>query len=162
MKTHAKDFWQFIKFGLVGISNTIVSYAVYCISYYLFHTNVYVANILGFIISVLNAYIWQSLFVFNSKEQEREHKQPWWRVLLKTYAAYAFSGLFLSELFLFLWLDVIHISKYLEPISAWITGMGIVLTAKEAAVSIAPFLNMIFTIPINFCINKFWVYNKKK
>lgn len=36
------------------------------------------------------------------------------------------------------------------------------MTAKDLAVSLAPFLNMVFTIPINFCINKFWEYKQKR
>lgn len=151
--------WQFIKFGLVGVSNTVVSYVTYSLCYYVFHTNVHVANIVGFIISVLNAYIWQSRFVF--KESEEGEHRVWWQVLIKTYISYAFSGLFLTEVLLLLWLNVIHIEQFLEPLAAWITNIGISMTAEDAAVSLAPFLNMVVTIPINFCINKFWAYRQK-
>lgn len=163
-KTTAKTkglaaLWQFIKFGLVGVSNTVVSYVTYSICYYVFHTNVHVANIVGFIISVLNAYIWQSKFVF--KESEEGEHRVWWQVLIKTYISYAFSGLFLTEVLLVLWLNVLHIEQYLEPVVGWLAGFGFSMTAKDAAVSLAPFLNMVVTIPINFCINKFWAYRQK-
>ncbi len=157
--------WQFIKFGLVGVSNTIVSYVTYTIVYYLLRNRigdaaVHVANIAGFILSVLNAYIWQNKFVF--KESEEGEHRIWWQVLIKTYISYAFSGLFLTEVLLLLWLNVIHIEQYLEPVALWIAGFGVSMTAVEAAVQIAPFLNMVVTIPINFCINKFWAYRQKK
>lgn len=151
--------WQFIKFGLVGVSNTVVSYVTYSICYYAFHTNEHVGNIAGFIISVLNAYIWQSKFVF--KESEGGEHRVWWQVLIKTYISYAFSGLFLTEVLLVLWLNVLHIEQYLGPIVEWVAGFGLSMTAKDAAVSLAPFLNMVVTIPINFCINKFWAYRQK-
>lgn len=151
--------WQFIKFGLVGVSNTVVSYVTYSICYYTFHTNEHVGNIVGFIISVLNAYIWQSKFVF--KETEGGEHRVWWQVLIKTYISYAFSGLFLTELLLLLWLNVLHIEQYLEPVVGWIAGFGLSMTARDVAVSLAPFLNMVVTIPINFCINKFWAYRQK-
>lgn len=151
--------WQFIKFGLVGVSNTVVSYVTYSVCYYVFHSNVHVANILGFIISVLNAYIWQSKFVF--KESEEGEHRVWWQVLIKTYISYAFSGLFLTEILLIVWLDLLNISQYLEPLIVWLGGFGINMTAVDAAVSLAPFLNMVITIPINFCINKFWAYRQK-
>lgn len=151
--------WQFIKFGLVGVSNTVVSYVTYSLCYHVFHTNVHVANIVGFIISVLNAYIWQSKFVF--KESEAGEHRVWWQVLIKTYISYAFSGLFLTEVLLLLWLNVLHIEQYMGPIAVWIANFGLSMTAKDVAVSLAPFLNMVVTIPINFCINKFWAYRQK-
>lgn len=151
--------WQFIKFGLVGVSNTVVSYVTYSVCYYVLHTNVHVANIAGFVISVLNAYFWQNKFVF--KESKDGEHRVWWQVLIKTYISYAFSGLFLSEVLLLLWLNVIKIGQYLEPIATWLNGFGLAMTAEDVAVSIAPFLNMVVTIPINFCINKFWAYRQK-
>ena len=141
-------FWQFIKFGLVGVSNTVVSYVTYSLVYYWIlgsapmvdGIRVQIANVAGFVISVLNAYIWQSKFVF--KEQEDGEHRVWWKVLIKTYISYAFSGLLLTSLLLAFWLDILHIEQYV-------------------AVSLAPFLNMVVTIPINFCINKFWAYRQK-
>lgn len=153
-------FWQLIKFGLVGVSNTVVSYVVYSVCYYVLHTNVHVANVAGFIISVLNAYFWQSRFVFRETD-DGEHR-VWWQVLVKTYVSYAFSGLFLTEVLLILWLNIIHLGQYLGGISDWLAGFGLSFEPNDLAVSLAPFLNMIITIPINFCINKFWAYRQKK
>ena len=98
----------------------------------------------------------KSRFVF-AESKEGEHR-IWWQVLIKTYISYAFTGLFLTELLLFLWLDVIHIDQYLQPVATWMAGYGVIMTPKDLAVSIAPFLNMVFTIPINFCANKFWAF----
>lgn len=159
--------WQFIKFGLVGVSNTVVSYVTYSLTYYWIlgvsamtdDIKVQIANVVGFVISVLNAYIWQSKFVF--KEQESGEHRVWWKVLIKTYISYAFSGLFLTAVLLALWLKVVHIEQYLGGVAQWLTGFGLQLSATDVAVSLAPFLNMVITIPINFCINKFWAYRQK-
>ncbi len=151
--------WQFIKFGMVGVVNTVVSYVTYSICYYVFHTNAHVANIVGFIISVLNAYILQSRFVF--KESEEGEHRVWWKVLIKTYVSYSFTGLFLAEVLLILWLNILRIDRFLGPAAEWMVSMGVSMTAKDLAVSLAPFLNMAITIPINFCINKFWAYRQK-
>lgn len=159
--------WQFIKFGLVGVSNTVVSYVTYSLTYYWIlgtstmsdDIKVQIANVVGFVISVLNAYIWQSKFVF--KEQEDGEHRVWWKVLIKTYISYAFSGLFLTAVLLALWLKVVHIEQYLGGVAQWLTVFGLQLSATDAAVSLAPFLNMVVTIPINFCINKFWAYRQK-
>lgn len=151
--------WQLIKFGLVGVCNTIVSYTVYSICYYVFHTSVHVGNVMGFIISVFTAFLLQSRFVF--KESEDGEHRVWWQVLIKTYISYAFTGLFLTELLLILWLNVLNIGQYLIPVTELLADYGFSMKPEDLAVSIAPFLNMVFTIPINFCVNKFWAYRQK-
>lgn len=153
-------FWQLIKFGLVGVCNTVVSYTVYSVCYHVFHTGVHMANIMGFVISVFTAFLLQSRFVF-AESEEGEHR-VWWQVLIKTYIAYAFTGLFLTEVLLIFWLDVMNIKQYLMPVIAWMRGYGWYMKPEDLAASIAPFLNMAFTIPINFCVNKFWAYRQRK
>lgn len=122
---------QFIKFGIVGVSNTAVSLAVYYIFMYL-NLNLYIGNALGFILGTLNAYIWNSKFVFK-KDKERKNSV----IIVKTYIGYAFS-LLLSELLLFIWVDVLHIPEALAPV-----------------------INLFITVPLNFLMNKLWVYGGK-
>ena len=114
---------------------------------------------MGFIISVLNAFFWQSKFVF--KESEEGEHRIWWQVLIKTYISYSFSGLFLTELLLVFWLNVINLGQYLGGVAAWINSFGIAMSGYDLAVSAAPFLNMVITVPINFLVNKFWAYRQK-
>lgn len=124
-------FMQFIKFGLVGISNTAISYVTYlivCLLGFSFHTG----NILGFIVSVLNSFYWNNKYVFTVHENER---RTWWKALFKTFISYAFSGLILTEILLTLWIEIFHISQL-----------------------IAPLINLLVTIPINFIMNKLWAY----
>ena len=157
--------WQFVKFGLVGVSNTVVSYVTYTVVYFLLRNQledaaIHIANVAGFIISVLNAYFWQSRFVF--KESEDGEHRVWWQVLLKTYVSYAFTGLFLTEVLLLFWINVINLGQFLDSPAEWLrTSFGLNMSPKDLAVSIAPFLNMVVTIPINFLINKFWAYRQK-
>ena len=159
--------WQFIKFGMVGLSNTAVSMIVYNVVYYICRTvmeeNVamQLGNVAGFVISVLNAYMLQSRFVF--KETEDGEHRVWWKVLIKTYIAYSFTGLFLTAVLLLFWSNVVHIEQYLGGASLWVNNhLSLNLTATDIGATIAPFLNMVITIPINFCINKFWAYRQKK
>lgn len=151
--------WQFIKFGMIGAMNTVVNYLIYSLCYYGLKTNVHIANFMGFAISVLNAFFWQSKFVF--KESEEGEHRIWWQVLIKTYISYSFSGLFLTELLLLFWLNVINLGQYLGTAAAWIGNFGITMTGYDLAVSVAPFLNMVITVPINFLVNKFWAYRQK-
>ena len=127
--------YQFIKFGIVGASNTLIAYVIYSICVYL-GIHYLLANALGFFISVLNAYYWSDRFVF--KKGECESRSAIW-TLAKTYTAYGSTGLLLASIFLYLYVDKLHISEY-----------------------IAQLLVLVVTIPLNFIINKFWSFKTKK
>lgn len=135
---------QFLKFGLVGLTNTVISYTINVLtllslkSFNLKYDYV-IANILAFGLSVLWSYNLNSRLVFKAEEGE---KRSTGRTLLKTYASYGFSGIVLNNLLSTLWIQVIGISKFISPL-----------------------LNLIITIPTNFLLNKFWAYtgkNKKR
>ncbi len=127
--TDRKSFFdfvkQFIKFGLVGVSNTLISLAVY---YALVYIDVHyiIANVVAFIVSVLNAYYWNSRYVFSKKEGSN----PFFKTLL----VYG-STFLLSTGLLYVMVDLLHISELLAPI-----------------------INLCFTIPLNFLLNKFWAF----
>ena len=149
---------QFIRFGLVGVCNTIVSYVVYSVCYYLLDLNFHISNFWGFMIGVMSAYCLQSRFVFH--EDNDEERTKWWKVLIKTYSSYAFTGLVVAEILLIFWLDLIDISRYLNSLCGLLNHYNISISPTDLSVSIVPFLNMFITVPLNFCINKFWAYKK--
>ena len=135
-------FLQFVKFGLIGVSNTVVSYLIYALSLLLFSCagwtfrwDYVVANMIAFALSVLWSYYWNSRLVFTVEEGE---ERCWWKTLLRTYAAYAFTGLILSNVLSFVWVELVHAPKM-----------------------IAPILNLVISVPINFLLNKLWSYRKR-
>ena len=127
--------YQFIKFGIVGVSNTLIAYIAYSICVYI-GIHYLIANAIGFFISVLNAYYWSDRFVF--KKGEGESRSAIW-TLAKTYIAYGSTGLLLASILLYLYVDKLYISEY-----------------------IAQLLVLVVTIPLNFIINKFWSFKTKK
>ena len=127
--------YQFIKFGLVGISNTLIAYVTYSLCVYI-KIHYLIANAIGFLISVLNAYYWSDRFVF--KKKEGETRSSLW-TLAKTYIAYGSTGLLLASIFLYVYVDRLFISEY-----------------------VAQLLVLVVTIPLNFIINKFWSFKTKK
>ena len=127
--------YQFIKFGIVGASNTLIAYVIYSICVYI-GIQYLLANAIGFFISVLNAYYWSDRFVF--KKGEGESRSAIW-TLAKTYVAYGSTGLLLASILLYLYVDKLHISEY-----------------------IAQLLVLVITIPLNFIINKFWSFKTEK
>lgn len=123
-----KNILQFIKFALVGVSNTGISLGIYYMVLFINEDFYLMGHVLGFLISVVNSCYWNNRFVFQNKET------PFWKLLLKSYLAYGFSFLF-STISLVVMIQLLHISQI-----------------------IAPIVNIIVTTPLNFMISKLWTF----
>ena len=119
---------QFLKFGIVGFSNTVISLAIYYLFVWINPGWYLWGNAIGFVVSVANAYFWSRKYVF------KESKPIFWNGLFKSYAAYGASFLISTGL-LFLQIELFFVSE-----------------------KIAPIFNLIVTIPLNFLVNKFWTF----
>lgn len=133
-ETKLKTLYQFVKFGIVGLSNTFISYGVYVVCVFL-GMNYFVANAIGFVVSVLNSFYWNNKYVFTCAEGEKRALLP---ALLKTFISYGSTGLVLNSVLLYLFVNIFHINEY-----------------------VAPLINLIITIPLNFILNKLWAFNTK-
>lgn len=60
---------QLIKFGLVGVLNTFITFIVYNILNY-FGINYFISNGIGYVAGVANSYVWNKNWVFNSKGEK--------------------------------------------------------------------------------------------
>lgn len=58
---------QIVKFGLVGILNTFVSLSTILMLMNYFHISYILANFCGFILAVINSFIWNKLWTFYGK-----------------------------------------------------------------------------------------------
>ena len=126
---------QFLKFGMVGAVNTVLSYLITNACYYGFHLHEQICNLISFVITVLISYLLNSRFVFRQQDGNR---QPWYRALAKVYASYALTELVLMGILLFIQERLLGIPHF-----------------------IATFMNLCITVPLNFVLNKFWAYRKK-
>ena len=136
-------FLQFVKFGLVGVTSTVISYLIYLVSLLGLQTagcspkyDYLLAQVIAFLLSVLWSYFWNSRLVFKKEENET---RSFWKSLLKCYASYAFSGLFLNSVLAYLWVDILGIPK-----------------------AIAPLISLIIDVPVNFFMNKLWAFKTDK
>lgn len=128
-KEKDKNFIQFIKFGMVGGINTILSLSIQWISiacglYY------QVGCILAYIITVFVSYLLNGNLVFNDEKRRFSFK-----ALLKVYMSYSVTTLFLNSALLFFWNEIVHMNQMISPV-----------------------LNLVVTIPVNFILNKYWAY----
>ena len=140
-ETQWEALMQFVKFGIVGLSNTVISYVIYVGTLILFQKNnlipsvdYLVAQVIAFILSVLWSFYWNNKFVFEKADNEERNIV---HALIKTYISYAFTGLFLNSIFSLLWVEVLGIPKI-----------------------IAPIINLLVSVPLNFVMNKFWAFRK--
>ena len=122
---------QFVKFGLVGVSNTLVSWICYYIILWIDDNLYMLGSLVGTVVSIANAFIWNDRFVFKGQENDWKNRL---KRLGKTYVSYGGTSL-LSVLLLWIEVQLFGVSKV-----------------------IAPVVNLLITIPINFLINKFWTF----
>ena len=113
---------QFIKFGLVAVSNTAVSMAVYYIFLWISPDLYMVGSVLGTILSIANAFFWNDKFVFTGNANDWRSKL---KRLGKTYVSYGGTSILSNVL---LWIEV---------------------TFFSVSKTIAPIVNLLVTIPLN-------------
>lgn len=135
-----KPFVQFVKFGLVGVSNTAISYLLYVgilflLSGLAWKYDYILANVVSFTVSVIWSFYWNNKYVFKKAENSRRNM---WKALGKCFLSYGFTGFILENVLSYIWIDRVGISKY-----------------------IAPLLNLVFTVPTNFLLNKLWAFRDK-
>lgn len=120
---------QLVKFGIVGLTNNIIYYLIYVLFVYL-GIDYIVSNIFAFLISVFNAYYWNNRYVFQDG-----NRRIWWLTFLKTFISYSGTGIILSNVLLYIFVEILGISTIC-----------------------APLIELAITIPVNFVINKVWTY----
>ena len=128
---------QFIKFCVVGMSNTLIAYLINMFILWLltgikWHYDYILANAMAFILSVLWSYFWNNGYVFKAKEGEcRDSKE----IIVKTYILYGFTGIVLNGFLLWIWVDIMGVPKI-----------------------IAPWLNPVFSVAFTYIMSKLWIY----
>ena len=87
-----------------------------------------IGNTVGFVVGVLNSYFWNNKFVFQKTQKGNA------RPLFKTFLSYG-STFLLGTALLFVMVHYLGISEML-----------------------APLINLLVTIPLNFILNKYWAF----
>lgn len=128
IKNFYNIYMQFLKFGIVGVFNTFISVMIYYVLIY-FEVNYIIANTLGFVASVFNAYYWNNRYVFKSEKEKINVKS-----IMKVFMVYC-STFILNTALLFFMINYLYISSYLAPI-----------------------INILIITPLNFLFNKYWAF----
>ncbi len=153
---------QFIKFGLVGVSNTAISYGIDQLFYYVVFRNstmdeklkITLVSALAFFVSVTNSYFWNNRFVFKSENKKSIGQHLY--AYFKTVICYALTGLVLSPAIKVALSDVAMPMRVVSRLPSFLFADGNRL--PYWVLSIVP---LIISIPLNFVMNKFWAFRKK-
>lgn len=134
---------QFFKFCMVGVTNVAVSYLVNIATLFLLGAlwpglkyDYMIANTTAFLVAVYWSFFWNSRKVFHFSTRDKALRR---KALLKSYMCYGFSGIIVNNVLSTIWINVLGISKL-----------------------VAPLLNLLVTIPLNYFTNKKWAFAEGK
>lgn len=130
MQKSFKRLLQAAKFAVVGAANTLIDFGVFTVLAQLLSVNVYLAQIIGYSCGMLNSYIFNRSWTFESKGK-------FWSTALLRFLLLNLAMLGVSTLLLSFLLNRLALPK---------------LIAKAGATLI--------TMCISFVVNKLWVFGK--
>lgn len=125
---------QFVKFALVGVTNTLVSYAFYLVFWKL---GVYylLANVLGYFMGIVNSFFWNNKYVFTQKAAGGRNL---WQTFIKTCCSYLGVGFVLENILLVIFVQILHVHE-----------------------AVGPFIVAVLIVPVNFIVNKLWAFRER-
>ncbi len=107
---------KFMKFGLIGILNTLLTIGSYMLFVYL-GMNYIIANVIGYGIGVINSYYWNKNWVFQVSSNQRS--------IFVKFVVVNLITLVINTLALYILANYLDIHPYLAQIFA--TGFGLLI-----------------------------------
>lgn len=96
---------QFVKFGIVGVSNTLLTFAIYTVLLKVFGVWYLLASAIGFAAGAVNGFLLNRRWTFRGHVGDARTPLRW--------AVVQGAGLGLNEALLYLWVDGIGLDKLL-------------------------------------------------
>lgn len=163
---------QFILFFTVGSVNFFLRQITFTVLSS-FGIDTMLCNFIAFTVSVIGSYLLNGSVIFKKQEGE---KRIWWKVFLRLYFVYSITGLLLSGILLWLFLDVIKLARfmpgcieglnlidYMPALEANLAAKGNVTPVYDwIAKPVASVITVLILTPLNFAVNKFWAYKAEK
>ena len=100
---HRRGVRQFVKFGIVGASSTIIDWGIYLLLTRTFGLFYLMAKILSFSVAVLNSYIWNRRWTFRSNDPAKL------RQFIK-FLTISIVGVVLNALIMYLSVDYLYLN----------------------------------------------------
>ena len=144
-----KSFLQLLKFGLIGVSNTLIDLLVTFVLNAIFGIY-YLAKIIGYACGIANSYFWNSRWTFR-EERRRDARE------IVTFVAVNLVTLGLSLLLQWIFRDRLHLDAW------WMRTAGEsfltkILNGERFCLLLASGVALI----VNFIGNKLFVFRKRQ
>ncbi len=152
-KKKHKSLWQAVRFGVVGVINTLVDYGVFFLLIAAFHVHKGAAQVVATGVSMCGSFLLNRRWTFKKrgKGDLREIVRFVIINLLSMATAITFTHWFY---------DILHLERGMNAILSSV-GISFVLTGNFA-VMFCKFASSAFSLAINFFGNKFWVFGNKQ
>lgn len=124
----AAELWRIIKFGVVGVANTLVDLVVYTVLAVGLGVNVYLAQAIGCAAGMLNSYLFNRSWTFRSSER-----------------------FFSPQLVKFIATNLVVLGLSMALLRFFMSSFGLGKLAAKLVVT--P-----FTMVLNFVISRLWVF----
>lgn len=117
MRFLSDDLFRFIKFGLIGVLNTLINWILFILlnSFGVYYI---ISNVIAYSISTLNSYLWNSKWVF--KYNEDNVKETSFKFIVLN-----IIGLTLNTIILYLLVDIVRLNKLIALVIT--TGIVMIL-----------------------------------
>jgi putative flippase GtrA len=115
---------QFVKFGIVGVSNTLINFAVYALLLKVFDVWYLAAAAIGFGVGAVNGFLLNRRWTFEGHVGDSFTPVRW--AIVQT------CGLGLNELLLFIWVGVVGVDKILGQALAIVVVTTVTFLANRA------------------------------
>ena len=142
-KSEGSGLTQFVKFAVVGVSNTAVDWIVYyaLINFVLTATNEKsIAKAISFVVAVINSYIWNTIWTFKKEYQSSVGK----------------NGILLTKSAIFVKFFVVSLFGWAVNYFVFRYTIGNLSSRDIVALVFASGAATLW----NFFANKFWTYKK--
>lgn len=127
---HRRGVRQFVKFGIVGASSTVIDWGIYLALTRLLSFFYLDAKVISFLVSVINSYVWNRVWTFRSTDPKKFHQ-------FSKFLVVAAVGLGLNSSIMYIAVSKLHLHDII----------GLILAS-----AIVMFWN--------FLINKFWTFRE--
>lgn len=107
---------ELIKFGVVGVGNTVLTIIFFNI-FVFFQINFLIANIIAYFIGMLNSYHWNKTWVFKANQAQRE-----------AFYKFIIVNLFvlgINNLVLYFGVNMLHFSPFISQMMGTVVGMAV-------------------------------------
>ncbi len=152
-KKRHKSLWQAVRFGVVGVMNTLVDYGVFFILIAALHVHKGAAQVAATGVSMCGSFLLNRRWTF--KKRGKGSLKEIVRFVMINLLSMATAIIFTHWFY-----DILHLERSMNALLSWM-GISFALTGN-LAVMFCKFASSAFSLTINFLGNKFWVFGNKQ